>query len=31
MENKLSTIIEDECLKSAAQVIGDVLAENTKN
>jgi hypothetical protein len=30
MENKLSTTIEDEELKSASQVVGDVLAENTK-
>jgi len=31
MENKLSTTTEGEELKSAAQVVGDVLAENTKN
>jgi len=30
MENKLSTRTEGEKLKSAAQVVGDVLAENTK-
>ena len=31
MENKLSTTTQGEELKSAAQVVGDVLAENTKN
>uniref|UniRef100_A0A0E0NH05 Uncharacterized protein n=1 Tax=Oryza rufipogon TaxID=4529 RepID=A0A0E0NH05_ORYRU len=30
MENKLSTTTEGEELKSAAQVVADVLAENTK-
>ena len=30
MENKLSTTTEGERLKSIAQVVGDVLAENTK-
>lgn len=30
MENKLSTTIEGEELKSASQVVGDVLAEKTK-
>lgn len=31
MENKLSTTTEGEESKSAAQVVGEVLAENTKN
>ncbi|CAD6226391.1 unnamed protein product [Miscanthus lutarioriparius] len=31
MENKLSTTTQGEELKSAAQVVGDMLAENTKN
>jgi len=30
MENKLSTTTEGEELKSVAQVVADVLAENTK-
>jgi acid stress-induced BolA-like protein IbaG/YrbA len=30
MKNKLSVTIEGEGLKFAAQVVGDVLAENTK-
>jgi hypothetical protein len=30
MKNKLSVTIEGEWLKFVAQVVGDVLAENTK-